>query len=77
MTNEQLAQFIQQGGNDELLPLLWDNTRLIIYKKCGQIWRFYSEKLTLHGYSLDDLEQEGYNALVCAVGQLKIEKGYK
>lgn len=77
MTNEQLAQFIQQGGNDELLPLLWDKTRLIIYKKCGQIWRFYSEKLTLHGYSLDDWEQEGYNALIFAVKWYKSEKGYK
>lgn len=77
MTNEQLAQFIQQGGNDELLPLLWDKTRLLIYKKCGQIWRFYSEKLTRHGYTLGDLEQEGYNALVFAVQQYKIEKGYK
>lgn len=77
MTNEQLAHFIQQGGNDELLPLLWDKTRLIIYKKCGQIWRFYSEKLMLHGYSLDDLEQEGYNALIFAVKGYKSEKGYK
>lgn len=77
MTNEQLAEFIQQGGNDELLPLLWDKTHILIYKKCSQYWCFYSEKLERFGYSLDDLRQEGYNALVFAVGQYKSEKGYK
>lgn len=77
MTNEQLAQFIQQGGNDELLPLLWDRTRLLIYKKCNRLWRFYSEKLTRHGYSFEDLEQESYNALLLAVKAFKAEKEYK
>lgn len=71
MENEQLAELIQQGGNDELLPLLWDKMRVLIYKKCGEIWRSYSAKLELFGYSLDDLRQEGYNALIFAV------KGYK
>ncbi len=77
MTNEQLAEFIQQGGNDELLPLLWDKTRVLIYKKCGEIWRCYSAKLELFGYSLDDLRQEGYNALIFAVQQFKSEREYK
>lgn len=77
VTNEQLAGFIQQGGNDELLPLLWDKTRKIIFKKCNQYWRFYSEKLGRFGYSLDDLQQEGYNALVLAVKGYKSKKGYK
>jgi len=75
--NEQLAELIQEGGNDELLPLLWDKTKALIFKKCGTIWRFYSEKLTLHGYSLEDLQQESYSALVFAVGQYKGTKGYK
>lgn len=77
MTNEQLAGFIQQGGNDELLPLLWDKTRLLIYKKCGELWRSYSAKLELFGYSLDDLRQEGYNALIFAVKSYKNDKEYK
>lgn len=77
MTNEQLAQFIQQGGNDELLPLLWDKTRALIYKKCGEIWRCYYAKLELFGYSLDDVRQEGYNALIFAVKSYKSDKEYK
>ncbi len=77
MTNEQLAELIQVGGNDELLPLLWDKTRVLIFKKCGTIWRFYSEKLTRCGCTLDDLRQEAYSALLLAVKGYKAEKGYK
>lgn len=77
MTNERLAELIREGGNDELLPLLWDKTQLLIYQKCGQLWRLYSEKLERFGYSLDDLRQESYNALLFAVKGFKSEKGYK
>ncbi len=77
MTCEQLAEFIQQGGNEELLPLLWDKTRILIYKKCAQFWQFYGERLTLHGYSLDDFKQEGYNALLLAVKGYNGAKEYK
>ena len=77
MTNERLAELIREGGNDELLPLLWDKTQFLIYQKCGQLWRLYSEKLERFGYSLDDLRQESYNALLFAVKGFKSEKGYK
>ncbi len=77
MTNEQLAEFIQRGDNDELLPLLWDKTRDLIYMKCGRYWTFYAAKLERHGYSLDDLRQESYNALVFAVKGYDSTKGYK
>lgn len=77
MTNEKLAELIQEGGNDELLPLLWGKTRLLIYKKCSQYWGFYSARLERFGYSLDDLRQESYNALTFAVKGYKSEKGYK
>lgn len=74
MTNEALAELIQQGGNDELLPLLWDKTRALIIKKCGKIWQFYSDKLERFGYSFEDLQQESYNALIFAIEQYKSEK---
>lgn len=76
MTNEQLAEEIQRGNKD-LLPLLWENTRKILYKLCGKYWRFYSETLTLHGHSFDDLRQESYSALIFAVRQFKSEREYK
>ncbi len=77
MTNEQLAEFIHMGGNDELLPLLWDKTRDLIYMKCGQYWAFYSAKLERHGYTLDDFKLEGYNALLFAVKGFDSAKEYK
>lgn len=77
MTSEKLAELIQEGGNDELLPLLWEKTRILIYKKCSQYWSFYSAKLERFGYSLDDLQQEGYNALIFAVRSYKSDREYK
>lgn len=77
MTNEQLAEYIHMGGNDELLPLLWDKTRDLIYMKCGQYWTFYAAKLEQHGYSLDDMRQESYNALIFAVKGYDSTKEYK
>lgn len=37
MTNEQLATFIQEGGNDELTPLLWDKVNKFIYLQAGYL----------------------------------------
>ncbi len=77
MTNEQLAEFIQMGGNNSSLPLLWDKTRDLIYMMCGRYWTFYAAKLERHGYSLDDLRQESYNALIFAVRRFKSDREYK
>lgn len=77
MVNERLVELIQEGGNDELLSRLWDNVRIVIFKKCGQLWKYYSGRLALYGYHFDDLYQESYNALIFAVKQYKSEKGYK
>lgn len=77
MTNEQLVELIQQDGNDELLPILWDRVKNWLYKLCGKNWQCFSDGLELHGYSFDDLWQESYNALVFAIGQYKSDKGYK
>lgn len=77
MTCETIAELIQEGGNDDLLPLLWEKVRALIYIKCSQYWGFYSAKLERFGYSLDDLRQEGYNALIFAVKSYKSDKEYK
>lgn len=77
MTNEQLAEFIQVGGNDELLPLLWDKTKDLIFLKCNHIWSGFSDVLRRHGYELSDLTQEGYSALLLAVRQFDKRKPYK
>lgn len=76
MTNEQLAELIQQGRN-ELLPLLWENTSCLIYKKCGQYWRAYSNKFARLGYDLSDLRQEGFIILLQALKYYNSDKSYK
>lgn len=45
MTNEMLAGFIQQGGNDELIPLLWDNVKVLVYTLSDRLYRAYSEQV--------------------------------
>lgn len=69
MTNEMLAELIQQGENDKLLPLLWENTSRLIYQKIGIYWRLYCKAFQRYGYELSDLQQEGYMALLYAVKQ--------
>lgn len=77
MTNEQLAEFIQQGGNDELAPLLWDKTHDLIYMIMSRYWKLCGETFKRHGLELEDLRQESYNALLFAVKQYDREKPYK
>ena len=38
MTNEQLAAFIKQGGNDELIPILWERIRKLMYMKSDKVY---------------------------------------
>lgn len=77
MTNEQLAELIGQGGNEELLPLLWEKTSALVYMIIGRYHRAMSETFERHGYSLSDIRQEGYNALLFAVKQYDSAKPYK
>lgn len=76
MTNEQLAGFIQQGGNDELIPLLWDKVKKLVYLRAGQYFEAYSEKCSRCGVELWDLKQAGYTAFLNAVRGFKADSGY-
>lgn len=44
MTNEHLAEFIQQGGNDELIQILWNNVKKIVYMLSDKIYKEYSKR---------------------------------
>ena len=77
MTNEQLATFIHNGDNDELIPLLWDNVRALVYMKAHE---YYTTHITLcisHGVELCDLKQVGYIAFTAALKAFKPESGLK
>lgn len=79
MTNEELAVRIQAGENN-LTPALWAQTKKLIIALFKQLLR-RSEgsngRCTRAGVTLDDLEQEGYFALLEAVGAYKPDKAHK
>lgn len=77
MTNEQLAEFIQQGGNDELLPLLWDKTHKLIYMHCSKLYHANTERFKRHGVEEWDLKQSAYEGFLMAVKAYNPQKGYK
>ncbi len=77
MTNEQLAELIGQGGNDELIPLLWEKVRRLVYMQCDRIYRRTPERFNSHGVEAWDLKQEAYTAFLAAVKAYDAGKVYK
>lgn len=76
MTNEVLAELIQQGDNDELLPVLWEKTARLLYKMSAQKYALHKEALKQHGIEPEDLNQECYTVLLGAVKAYDSNKGY-
>lgn len=67
MTNEQLAELIAEGGNDELLPLLWEKMRKL-YKMWGaQFYNSHTNTCESAGVVLDDIISESYIAMTNAI----------
>lgn len=77
MTNEQLAGFIKQGGNDELIPILWENVKKLLYKFSDRYYRAYSDDLTQCGITTWDIKQQAYSAFLKAIEGYDDSKWYK
>ena len=77
MTNEQLAVFIQQGDSDELIPVLWEKVRKLLYLKSEQFYRLHETACSKHGVELWDIKQVSYSAFLDAVKAFKADSGYK
>ena len=77
MTNEALAELIQQGENDELLPILWEMVQRVLFAKAERYYSAYSEPLRRYGYDVQDVRQECYSAMLAAIKWYKPDKGYK
>lgn len=77
MTNEQLAELIQQGGNEELLPILWERIRKLMYMKSDKIYRAYQSDFVRCGADVWDLKQSCYMAFLDAVRGYKADKDLK
>lgn len=77
MTNEQLATFIHAGGNDELIPLLWNNVQRFVYYKARSVYTLNTTRCKRCGVELWDIQQAGYIAFIEAIRGYKPETGYK
>lgn len=77
MTNEQLAEFIQQGEAEDLKPVLYDRIKHLMYKLMGQYYGKYTERFTACGVELSDLRSECYPAFLKAVDGFKPVAKYK
>lgn len=64
MTNEQLAALIGEGGNDELLPLLWEKMRKFYGMLADRYVRGHADKCAQCGVTAADIKQESYFAML-------------
>ena len=67
MTNEQLAALIGAGGNDELLPLLWEKMRKFYRMASDKYARQHADKCAQCGVTADDIRQESYFAMLDSI----------
>lgn len=67
MNNERIAALIGEGGNDELIPLLWENMRKLFRMWADSYYTKHRERCNLCGVTNEDLRQEGYFAMLEAV----------
>lgn len=71
MTNEKLAELAQDPENKELIPVLWDKVKDLLYMKANSTYRQYSGLFTRCGVELPDIRQSCYMVFLEAL------KGYK
>lgn len=76
MTNEMLAAYINQGSS-ELIPILWNNTKHLCFKICGQYYTQYAARFNACGVELSDLRQESYGAFLKAIKAYKADNDAK
>lgn len=77
MTNEMLADLIRKGDNDELIPVLWDKMKGILYRKAGESYRRYEPRFIQCGVELSDIRQGCFPVLLDAVRGYKPDRGLK
>lgn len=77
MDNEKLADIIHQGGADELIPVLWEKVRKLLYFKSEKYYKLNKNFCDSRGIDIWDIKQESYNAFLKALKAFDISKGYK
>lgn len=77
MTNEQLAEFIQQGGADDLKPDLYERVRKLLYSMANKSYSRYKDSFSACGVELSDLYSECYIVFLKALEYYKPAEGFK
>lgn len=77
MTNELLAEYIQQGNNDELIPLLWENVRKLLYMMSDKFYKLHKASCDSSGVEAWDIKQASYTAFLEAVKAYEPDSGNK
>lgn len=77
MDNEKLADFIHQGGNDELIPVLWEKVKKLVYMRSEKFYKLNKDLCDRRGVDVWDIKQESYTAYLYALKSFDISKGYK
>lgn len=77
MTNEQLAAFISEGGSDELIPILWERVRRLLYIKSETFYSAHRAACLRAGVELWDIKQAAYTAYTDALRAFEPDSGYR
>lgn len=72
-----VANLIKQGDNDELIPLLYDKVKKLMYMKADCAYKLYKRQCDKTGVELSDIRQICYPAYLKALDGYKPEQGYK
>lgn len=75
MTNNEIAAAIKRGETS-LLPILWERVQRLTMIKAKDYYNSHAEICAAAGVTLEDLQQEGYFAMIEAVEYFQEETGY-
>lgn len=67
MTNEELAVKIGVDGNDDLLPVLWEQTQKYFRMRADKYYRAFCDECMNAGVTVEDLYQECFLVLIEAI----------
>lgn len=67
MTNEQLAALAQDPDNAELVPVLWEKVKNLLYQKAGTVYNARKSRFQQCGVELWDIRQGCYMAFLEAL----------
>lgn len=75
-TNEELSEMIK-NGEQGYYSELWEQNTDFFRMVCSRYYNKFVERCTASGVTEDDLMQECFIALYCAVKAFEIKRGYK